>query len=77
MKRRKDVCKLFVFFLVLFSAQAYAQKKTKKIIKYKKYESFDLGSLEIKGSIVAPGDITIQERNRRRFRSLLFEKPHF
>lgn len=45
------------------------------IVKYKQYESFDLGNLEVKGEIIAPGDISVQERKRKKFyRELLLRK---
>lgn len=47
------------------------------IVEYKKYESFDLGNLEIEGQLIAPGDLTVQERERRRFTRPLFERYDF
>ena len=56
---------------------SYAQESSDKniIVKYKQYESFDLGNLEVKGQIIAPGDVSVQETNRKKFyRQLLIRK---
>jgi len=69
---------LFIYSFPLFAQnQAPAKAKQKVIVKYKQYENFDLGSLEIKGSVIAPGDLSVQERSRRVFRRDLFERPNF
>jgi len=48
--------------------QVFAKKnESGVIVKYKQYESFDLGNLEVKGEIIAPGDVSVQERNRKKF----------
>ena len=64
-----------ISFLVL-SLNAQAQKK-KVIYKYKEYEKFDLGDLEIKGSIIAPGDISVKERRRKVFERDLLQRDDF
>lgn len=46
-------------------------------IEYKQYESFDLGNLEIEGKIIAPGDLSVQQRDRKRFNRDLFERFNF
>lgn len=53
-----------------------AQKK-KVIYKYKEYEKFDLGDMEIKGSIIAPGDISVKERRRKVFERDLMRRDDF
>lgn len=68
--------KLLIFFII-FSSQIFAQSKKKVIYKYKEYEKFDLGDLEIKGSIIAPGDISVKERRRRVFERDLLRKRDF
>ena len=55
---------------------AMAQKKN-IVYKYKEYEKFDLGDLEIKGNIIAPGDISVKERRRKVFERKLLRKTHF
>ncbi len=47
------------------------------IYKYKKYERFDLGDFEIKGNIISPGDLSVQERERRVFNRKLFDRFDF
>lgn len=65
--------------LLFFSTLALGQDldDPNVIIEYKQYESFDLGSLEIEGQLIAPGDLTVQERERRRFSRNLFERHDF
>ncbi len=55
---------------------AMAQKKN-IVYKYKEYEKFDLGDLEIKGNIIAPGDISVKERRRKIFERDLLRKSDF
>lgn len=65
-------------FLLLFSKNIMAQEKGQKVIyKYKQYETIDLGGLEIKGNIVAPGDISVKERDRKEFQRELLDRPNF
>ncbi len=59
------------------TAQAQSKQKKNVIIKYKQYETFDLGNLEIKGKIIAPGDLSVKERQRKRFSRPLFERDDF
>lgn len=47
--------------LLSFSLSSFAQKK-KVVIEYKKYEKFDLGSLEVDGEVISPGDISIDNK---------------
>ncbi len=62
--------------LSLFAEEAKERKKT-IIYKYKDYEAIDLGALEIKGKIIAPGDLTVSERERKVFKRELLEKRDF
>lgn len=68
--------KLTIFFIILGSFSALAQDQ-KVIYQYKKYEKFDLGNLEVKGQLIAPGDISVRERERRRFEMDLFTREQF
>ena len=72
---------ILIIPLALLSISLQAQdKKTEKpapIYKYKEYEVIDLGSMEIKGQIVAPGDLTVNERERKVFERSLLEKNNF
>lgn len=71
--------KIVIILLCLFSINlAQAEEKKQNIIyKYKDYEAIDLGSLEIKGKIIAPGDLTVVERERKKFDRELLEKTNF
>ena len=63
--------------MILFTSNfAFSQKK-KVVYKYKEYEKFDLGDLEIKGSIIAPGDISVKERRRKVFERDLMRRDDF
>ncbi|MEX0798086.1 MAG: hypothetical protein WEB87_07115 [Bacteriovoracaceae bacterium] len=64
-----------ILLLIIFSTPVIAKKKV--IYKYKEYEKFDLGDLEIKGSIVAPGDLSVKERRRKKFERNLLQKKDF
>lgn len=72
---------LLILFLIPLSAiptTGSAQEEKKNVIyKYKEYEVIDLGSLEIKGQIMAPGDLTVNERERTVFKRSLLEKENF
>lgn len=57
-------------------SHAYGEEQ-KTIYQYKKYEKFDLGNLEVKGQLIAPGDISVRERERRRFELDLFSRKEF
>ena len=59
------------------SVNTVKSQDEKIIYQYKKYEKVDLGDLEVKGNVLAPGDITIMERDRARFQRELFDKPDF
>lgn len=52
---------LIAIVLMSLSFGAVAQKKNVKI-EYKKYEKFDLGSLEVDGEVISPGDISIDNK---------------
>ena len=68
---------LILFSICLLSSQAFSEEKKNTIYKYKEYETIDLGSMEIKGQIVAPGDLTVSERERKTFKRSLLEKNNF
>ncbi len=66
------------FLLLLSTTAAFAQdKKSDVVYKYKDYDVIDLGSLEVKGEIVAPGDLTVVEREKKDFDKRLLEKNNF
>jgi hypothetical protein len=68
--------RFFSLFVGLYMiADAYGDEKV--IYQYKKYEKFDLGNLEVKGQLIAPGDISVRERERRRFEMDLYTRKDF
>ncbi len=70
---------LVIIFLLSFVATAQDKVKNKPKInyQYKKYEYFDLGNLDIKGSLIAPGDLSIQKRKIKEFDRGLFQRNDF
>ncbi len=58
-------------------AQDAPKTESKVIYQYKKYEKFDLGNLEVKGQLIAPGDISVRERERKRFELDLYSRKNF
>ena len=67
-----------ILILLSFSLLPNAFCEDQKVIyQYKKYEKFDLGNLEVKGQLIAPGDISVRERERRRFELDLFNRQDF
>ncbi len=68
----------FFFYILGFYMMSLAYGDEQKVIyQYKKYEKFDLGNLEVKGQLIAPGDISVRERERRRFEMDLFNRDNF
>lgn len=68
---------IILFFVFVANISLAEEKKQNIIYKYKDYEAIDLGSLEIKGKIIAPGDLTVVERERKKFERELLEKTNF
>ena len=70
---------MFLLFLAfnfyMFATQIQAKENI--IYKYKKYEKFDLGELEIKGSIIAPGDLSTANLQVKRFTLSLYERKKY
>lgn len=64
-------------FVIFFTSTLSLAQEKKIIYKFKEYEKFDLGDLEIKGSIIAPGDISVKERRRKIFERDLMKKNDF
>lgn len=67
--------KHIILFTLLFSFNCFSKEKV--VYKYKEYERFDLGDMEIKGSVVAPGDLSVKERRRKIFHRNLFQRKDF
>jgi hypothetical protein len=63
---------IFCFINVSFSQAPSDDSKT--IYQYKKYEKFDLGSLEVDGELLAPGDVSVRERERLKVQMDLFNR---
>lgn len=68
---------LFIIFVSTITSVMGQETKKDVVYKYKEYEMIDLGSLEIKGQIMAPGDLTVNERERSVFKRSLLEKTNF
>lgn len=66
---------LITLSIIVFSPNLIAKENV--IVKYKQYEKFDLGDMEIKGSIIAPGDLSVKERRRKVFKRKLFRRLDF
>lgn len=66
-----------ILTLILVSTAICAEEKKNTVYKYKEYEVIDLGSMEVKGQIIAPGDLTVNERERKVFKRSLLEKSNF
>lgn len=66
-----------VLSLIIFLMSFGAAAEEKVIYQYKKYEKFDLGDLEVKGQLIAPGDLSVRERDRRRFELDLYNRTDF
>lgn len=71
--------KIIIIAVFMMSSTAMAQetKGSEVVYKYKDYDVIDLGSLEVKGEIVAPGDLTVVERDKKEFDKRLLEKNNF
>lgn len=65
----------FLIVAILFINTSFAKERVK--IKYKKFEKFDLGDMEIEGEIVAPGDLTVRERKTRFFERDLYDREEY
>ncbi len=68
--------KTILVVMLLVSCQDVFSKE-KVVYKYKQYEKFDLGDMEIKGEIIAPGDISVKERQRKIFHRNLYQRKNF
>ena len=73
----KFLCLCLCLCFCLFISTVSLAEDKKVIYEYKKYEKFDLGNLEVKGQLIAPGDISVRDRDRRRFELDLFTRKNF
>jgi hypothetical protein len=75
--------RIYLLVLLLSSNLSWAQEQAKSktnaniVYSYKKYEKFDLGNLEIQGSVVTPGDLSVKERSRKSFERVLLNRADF
>jgi hypothetical protein len=69
--------KTLIAILALSWAGTTTAAEERVIYEYKKYEKFDLGDLEVKGQLIAPGDLSVRERDRRRFELDLYNRAEF
>lgn len=67
--------KYLLLLSILSSSTLFAKKKV--VYKYKEYEKFDLGDMEVKGNVIAPGDLSVKERRRRVFERDLLKRKDF
>jgi hypothetical protein len=77
-----QMMKILIFALACLthfaSFAAEAQKDGANVVySYKKYEKFDLGNLEIQGSVVTPGDLSVKQRSRKEFTRELLMRQNF
>lgn len=72
---KMNALKYFFYLMFFFSSAVIAKEKI--IYKYQQRQKVDLGDLEIKGKVLAPGDITVSERDRKRFRRKLYDRKNF
>ena len=67
-----------ILWALMFLAPTFVKTSEEKIVyEYKQHEVVDLGELEIKGDVLAPSDLSIEERGRKIFQSPLFDKTNF
>jgi len=73
----RKIMKILILLIIMISCSVKAEDKKNTVYKYKEYEVIDLGSMEVKGQIIAPGDLTVNERERKTFKRSLLEKDNF
>lgn len=52
-------------------------KNGKVIYEYRKFEEFDFDAIDIEGNVVAPGDLSIQQRYKKSFKNKIPERKEF
>lgn len=68
---------IIITFIISNNLSLAEDTEKNVIVKYKQYESFDLGNLEIEGKVIAPGDLSVQERERKKFYRDLYIRDDF
>jgi hypothetical protein len=66
---------LFILASLFAFREAISDENT--IYTYKTYEKFDLGDLEVKGSLLAPGDLSVRRRNIGDPHENFWKRSHF
>ena len=75
MKRKS---KTFIFLLLIaFGTSSFSQQNENVVIKYKKYQKFDLGDLSVTGSVVTPGDLSVKDRKNIILKDELYKRKKF
>jgi len=69
--------KLLLFLIISFSFNSALAQKKKVKYEYKKYEKFDFETLKISGDKSSPGDLSISNRFRKKFKNKIPKKPNF
>lgn len=68
--------RILLVLIFVFSANlAFAKKKVN--YKYKKYERFDFDALDVEGARSTPGDLSIGQRLKRKYKNKLPERKNF
>ena len=77
----RRIIRLILTIILVIPLIAQAQQKGKKgkkvIVEYEKYQSFDLGSLQIEGRVLAPGDLTINNDANPGAEYPLYDRKHY
>ena len=70
--------KIAIMFLLISSAQTYAQSKriVKTKVVYQKRQKIDLGQLMIDGDLVSPGDFSVTDEKEKASGLLFKRKNH-
>lgn len=68
--------RIYLILILFYCVSALAQEKKIKY-EYKKYEKFDLGTMDIAGDNGSPGDLSISPRFRKNFRNRIPERINF
>lgn len=67
----------FVIVTLLFTSVGQCRGKQKIIYEYKKYERFDMEDLVVEGETGSPGDLSIDPRDKKKFKNKLPYRKNF
>ena len=68
--------KSIILVMALSLGTAYAAKNKVKY-QYKKYERFDFNAIDVEGDLGSPGDLSVANRFRKKFRNKIPERKNF